>query len=1094
MSKNRRRQDLQHHSIPEKANFVLNCIMVGLFLIAFRIWHLQFAQYEEKFEESRKPQRRTAVESAHRATIRDRFNIPLAINKTTFKASIAYAPMRQIPANTWTKDEQGKRIKVPTRKLYITSLSELLAKELDLDPERVEDLIYSKAALYYNLPYPIKDEISESEYTRLKILQKDWPGLIVERTSKRVYPKGKCACDVVGYLGAISREEHESVLREIKGLKQYLTAWESGEEEQLPDGYQSPREVLNRVRELEELAYTTQDFVGKTGIEALFEEELRGFQGKRSYYADSKGNFLKGLPGSRQPLPGKRVLLSISQELQEYAEQLLAQNEEIRFAKISGHGVKATNLKQPWIKGGGIVVMDPKTGEILTLASYPRFDPNDFIPSAKQEEALLKQKKIRQWFESEAHIADLWDRKIPLDRERYDEDAHEFYLEERPLTWTNYLEFILPEQHPIRLWFAREGSIRSVINVLNALESEQDPREWIKTNPKELDSFPTVYTKLLFLDCCQLAIDKDRFSPELLKVKGAEKIEAHREAEGAWISVLDMVKNKTKSQFHELIFKRWRKENERAFLKEKREIEKLTKSYPKPYIDYLDEKEAALFAQFWDKSKWELALALLKGSAPSNSLLSPFTDELILTHKEIESGAHQGAAWADSYHTLKTALQPLSRQLSKEYLLTLRSYNDLNRPLLGKYKRLRSKNGPALEKHLAAAFYPTYGFGYGRSNGYRQAATPGSIFKLITSYQALMQTNAETMKNEGKIKHFNPLDITDRVFKIGKQTHVGLTASGKPIPQLYKGGRIPRSSIANIGKTDLKYAIETSSNLYFALLAGELLNNPNDLIDAAKLFGYGSKTGIDLPGEISGRLPQDLETNRTGLYATAIGQHSFVATPIQTAVMLSSLANGGELLKPQVIHALAGTAHTTTTDWFYPQAHFRKKAALQALGIDFPLLENDQDALRKGAVERQIRMINKTVLLPAELREFLFESMYRVVLRTHAHSLSSLSKLYANHPEAISDYIDLKTQLIGKTSTSEAMERIDLDENEGTNLYTHLWFGGISFEEDVTESFDKPELVVVVYLKYGNFGKEAAPVAAQMIRKWREIKERHAQQ
>ena len=53
-----------------------------------------------------------------------------------------------------------------------------------------------------------------------------------------------------------------------------------------------------------------------------------------------------------------------------------------------------------------------------------------------------------------------------------------------------------------------------------------------------------------------------------------------------------------------------------------------------------------------------------------------------------------------------------------------------------------------------------------------------------------------------------------------------------------------------------------------------------------------------------------------------------------------------------------------------------------------------------------------------------------------------------------------------------------------------IWFGALSFKEGDDYRVDMPELVVVVYLKYGDYGKEAAPLAAQVIKKWREINEK----
>ena len=128
--------------------------------------------------------------------------------------------------------------------------------------------------------------------------------------------------------------------------------------------------------------------------------------------------------------------------------------------------------------------------------------------------------------------------------------------------------------------------------------------------------------------------------------------------------------------------------------------------------------------------------------------------------------------------------------------------------------------------------------------------------------------------------------------------------------------------------------------------------------------------------------------------------------------------------------------------------------------------------------------------------------MRLVVERTQGESLASLSRLYKQAPEAINDYVQLKSQFIGKTSTAESVENIDLELEDGTNIYTHVWFGGVSYDKDILasdhqhqflfrDSYGNPELVVVVYLRYGGYGKEAAPVAAQIAKKWKQIKQKN---
>lgn len=1097
-------RDNDFNSIPIKANLVLNLFLIAFILIAIRLWHLTVIQYDEKFEQAKRPLRKTVFEPIGRATIRDRFNIPYAINKVAYRVSVTYAPMREIPSVKWEIQPDGTKIKKFPRKEYIENLSLILGEELDMDPSRVKDLIYSKAALYFNLPYILKEEISEEDYYRLKMMEKDFPGLFVEKYAKREYPKGKSAGDVIGYLGAISRSEYESTLREMKALSDLLAIADTEENPPLPEKYSSLQEVRKRHKELCELAYTSQDFVGKTGIEGLFEQNLRGFQGKKIFYSDSKGHLLKSLPGGRRPISGKRVLTTLSSELQEYAEILLAQNEDIRKAKISTHAgtpsIKPEDTKQPWIKGGAIVAIDPKTGELLALASYPRFDPNDFILTKDQDVALGKKARINKWFENENYLSDLWNLKVPLERERYDSKKKEFYEEKKWITFENYFDLILPKEHPISDWFLKNGTIGNVYRILSLLpeaeknkplreilKNKQDAKEFDLTPlGKELSFLKTPYLKLLFIDLCSLFLDETRWDKKLLKELENQSISNLRKAETSILSITSSIKEISKELFHSLIFSKWREKNEKTFLKGKRKEEEMAKTYPKPYLDYLDEKEAELFNRFYEKMQFELLFTLLFGKSFSFSPENPFFVHFKTLHDEIEKGAYPEITFHKQYFEMKKILSSMKEESVLDYLKALREFNDLVRPLRGKYRGLRNGGKVPLEKHLASAFYPPYGFGFGRSSAYRQSSPLGSLFKLVTAHEALLQMNEDTLKKGKGVFHENPLKVIDNIFKSGSQTYVGYTSTGKPIPQLYKGGRIPRSHLSKMGEMDLVRAIETSSNLYFSLLAGDHLKNPNDLKNAAIRFGFGEKTGIELPGEIKGKVPDDLETNRTGLYAMAIGQHTLVVTPLQAALMLSTIANSGELLKPEIIKALAGVS-PSQSEKFLEELN-EESDPLSILGIDFPLFNKPLHQEREKTLKPTFKVKKKDVIMPKALRSLLIDSMHKVVLKTQAESLVTLSRMYKDHPEAISDYIDLKNHLVGKTSTAEQMERIDMDEEFGTNLYTHVWFGGIAFEDEVTKSKDNPELVVVVYLKYGAYGKEAAPIAAQIAEKWREIK------
>jgi len=1074
-----------HNDIPTKANLILHLILIAMLLIVVRVWHLSVIQYDQRLEESIKPQRKTVIEPATRATIRDRFNLPLAINKVSYEGTLIYSQIRDIPAVVWQTNSSGQKVKVFKRRAYIHDLAQLLGKELDLDPNRVEDLIHSKASYYSHIPFVVKKDLSEREYYRLKMLEADWPGIYIRKLPRRYYPRGRTAADVIGYMGAINKVEYEKILHEIKALEQVVADDELMEEAELPTGFETIEQVRQRFGDLIAKAYSMHDYIGKTGVEGFYEEQLRGFYGKKSYQSDSKGNFLRELPGSHPPQPGHRVLLSLSAELQEYAEQLLAQNESLRVTRKSAlKAIKKTviALKEPWIKGGAIVAMIPDTGEVVALASYPRYNPNDFIASNYGKDFKEKQIQINRWFENDRYLALLWDQQTPLKRERFNNLSKMFYDEERFLTWQNYLTFILPEEsaltnaimkiqsleHAIRLQqlvdqlmeFSPTTNLYALLNHFYRQDPHQQFGEPLKGTEKqtllsdletvestakarmisELDfyfhSLPQNYDKVLLVDLCRLAVDHHRFTPELLACKGDISLADYHSQKGALISVIASEKEKAKEHYHLESFKEWRQINETQFLKKKRIEEKQSKTFPKPYLDYLDQEERKQFQQYWESNSWELIY-----------------DSLVKEEKiSVDSTSKQ---------LLQRALKGLNQQQSIDFLKTMRGYEELTRPLLGRYRGLRSSKKP-LEKDLAAAFYPLYGFGFGRSHAYRQASIQGSLFKLVTAYEALIQQFKKLKREVISPQDLNPLVMVDQVYNIGQVRHVGYTEEGRPIPQLYKGGRLPRSVSSNYGRLDLTKALEVSSNPYFSLLAAECLENLDDLSKAARLFSFGAPTGIDLPGEIGGKVPTDLASNRTGLYAMAIGQHTLVVTPLQTAVMLAAFANGGKVIQPKIVKlTVAG---------------------------------NKESLVKVAPV-----VIKKKIPMPEIIRQFILKALKKVTLRTHQESMASLSRLYKEYPEATRQLSDLKDQLLGKTSTSESVEKIDLDLHDGTNIYTHVWFGSIAFNQPaddknrlallLKDEFGKPELIVVVYLRYGGFGKEAAPLAAQIVSKWREIKQ-----
>jgi penicillin-binding protein 2 len=106
----------------------------------------------------------------------------------------------------------------------------------------------------------------------------------------------------------------------------------------------------------EEGGYSPGDLLGKSGVELVYENTLKGAKGKRVFEVDATGHRVKVL-GEHEPVPGKDVKLAIDQGLQAIVAQALGE------------------------KAGAVVAMVPMTGEVLVMESTPGYDPAIFASS-----------------------------------------------------------------------------------------------------------------------------------------------------------------------------------------------------------------------------------------------------------------------------------------------------------------------------------------------------------------------------------------------------------------------------------------------------------------------------------------------------------------------------------------------------------------------------------------------------------------------------------------------------------------------------------------------------------------------------------------
>lgn len=193
-----------------------------------------------------------------------------------------------------------------------------------------------------------------------------------------------------------------------------------------------------------------------------------------------------------------------------------------------------------------------------------------------------------------------------------------------------------------------------------------------------------------------------------------------------------------------------------------------------------------------------------------------------------------------------------------------------NRPA---YDLNRSGNVPGFEK---------------RNRAITDCYEPGSIFKIVIGAGSL----------EEKLVTPNSL------FDVSKG---GIQVGGKTIRDVHKYGVLT-----------FKEVIQKSSNVG-SIMAGMKLGREN-IYRYAKLFGVGEKTGIDLPGEVSGWIHKPERWSGTSLGAIPIGQEVAV-TPVQMLRAYAAIANGGILVRPHVVSEIISPDNSIIASFRDNDAH-----------------------------------------------------------------------------------------------------------------------------------------------------------------------------
>lgn len=976
-----------HRPFSERVNRILNVILLCLGGILLKVWHLSVIQHEDRVLQAQKPKRKSIWVAAHRGEILDRHGNPLAVNQETYSCGILFRDLKEIPRTWLLTDSEGKKSRLRARNLYVSRLAQFLGENLGQDPQRLEDMIWSKGALFPHAPCILCDHLSPEQFFRLKMVEKDWPGLVVDVGTYRYYPTGPSFAHIVGYLGKIGAEEYRSWNQEGRILDQALAGVEKAQQHLLEEGIPE-KDWASLYLSHKRDGYTPLDWVGKTGIEKKFEKTLRGKFGLEVFESDTSGRKLKELEPEIPVEPGQNLRLALSLPLQQLAERCLATAEARIQERTFHHQV-----------GSAAVVLDAKSGEILCMASRPSFDPNTMI---------LRSDEVYACLENDVWLERVWDGIYGLDH--------------RSLDWETFLQKSLGKDH----------SVTHCVSQLSIAQGLKALQIYRQAEPQDSFVFASILPgcpitgseRLLCIDLLRLVLEKTPM--EILDDPVAHRpLKDLRRAEQEWARIQYHLQKIHHEEFTKNQFPLWREAHQKKWLALQRKEEKRRGRPHRPYLDLLDEERERQCRAAWETLSypWYRTLFLSPPSVEATSLL-----------QRLDLDLQKSAQW------LRAFLEQASPVRRESFLFSLQSFRDLKAPLIGKYPFLRgSRKAPQLHQ-LASTFHPPYGIGMMRSFAFQHVAPIGSVFKPITAYEALSQSEQQWGSPRP-----DSWTIVEHAVSNGKRiTHIGHTKEGTPIPKIYLGGRLPLTTYRHFGSMDLLSALERSSNPFFSMLTVHAMRHPNDLLEAAKLFGLGQRVGIDLPGEGPGRLPSDLETNRSGLYAFAIGQHEMRGTPLQVATLFYALAHRGDLIIPSLVALQPG---------------------------------------EKASLKRKIPFSQ-------EIHQWIHRGMYRAVHGATGTVRPSKIQQDGYPADVMRCYERIAPCLIAKTGTAQQLETLSPDPEKAIQMTNHVWFAGILYPDAHSAQVGQnPELILVIFLRFAHGGREGAVVAAQLAEGWRDLRD-----
>lgn len=310
---------------------IFGAVAFGLFAIVFfRLWFLQVLSGDQYLAEANNNRFRELRIPAPRGDIVDRSGTVIVQNKRAIVVQLDPSKLpkeeRDIAAQ-WGQDVGQRAAKPKGRRGRPVAIPPIPTNDLRLRYERLARVVGDSSAVAIHrqvvrslvlVPYSdvrVKTDVPTSVLTYVLERQEQFPGVTVEETYLRQYPRGTLAAQLLGTVGEISPKELKQ--SRFRGVKQGT-------------------------------------IVGKEGLERAYDRYLRGRDGVQRVQVDASG---RPIPNDRLrntvPVGGQRLRVSLDLDVSRTAQRLLGSTG----------------------KPGAAVAMNPENGEIIGMASSPSFDP-----------------------------------------------------------------------------------------------------------------------------------------------------------------------------------------------------------------------------------------------------------------------------------------------------------------------------------------------------------------------------------------------------------------------------------------------------------------------------------------------------------------------------------------------------------------------------------------------------------------------------------------------------------------------------------------------------------------------------------------------